>query len=141
MTCLRRLAGTLGSPRAAARRVGVAMADGRLRLYTHEFYCAPWDYRRMPADLASEFAQASLTILKGDLNYRRLVGDRAWPPATPFAAVASYFPGQVAVLRTLKSDVVTGLSPDTVAELDATGQPWRTDGNHGLIQLLRRDKT
>jgi hypothetical protein len=141
VTCLRRLAGTLGSPRVAARRVDAAMADGRLRLCTHEFYCAPWDYRRMPADLASEFAQASLTILKGDLNYRRLVGDRAWPPATPFAKVASYFPGQVAALRTLKSDVVTGLSPDTVAELDATGQPWRTDGNHGLIQLLRRDKT
>jgi hypothetical protein len=107
----------------------------RLRLCTHEFYCAPWDYRRMPADLASEFAVASLTILKGDLNYRRLVGDRAWPAATPFAEVVSYFPGQVAVLRTLKSDVVTGLSPDTVAELDATGQPWRTDGSHGLIQL------
>jgi hypothetical protein len=141
VTCLRRLAGTLGSPRVAARRVDAAMADGRLRLCTHEFYCAPWDYRRMPADLASEFAQASLTILKGDLNYRRLVGDRAWPPATPFADVASYFPGQVAVLRTLKSDVVTGLSPGTVAELDASGQPWRTDGNHGLIQLLRRDKT
>jgi hypothetical protein len=141
VTCLRRLAVTLGSPRVAARRVHAAMADGRLRLYTHEFYCAPWDYRRMPADLASEFAQASLTILKGDLNYRRLVGDRAWPAATPFAEAASYFPGQVAVLRTLKSDVVTGLSPDTVAELGATGRPWRTDGNHGLIQLLRRDKT
>lgn len=141
VTCLRRLAVTPGSPRVTARRVHAAMAEGSIRLYTHEFYCAPWDYRRMPADLASEFAQASLTILKGDLNYRRLAGDRAWPPATPFADVASYFPGQVAVLRTLKSDVLTGLSPATVAELDATGQPWRTDGNHGLIQLMRRDKT
>jgi Damage-control phosphatase ARMT1-like domain len=140
VTCLRRLAATLGSPRVAARRVHAAMADGRLRLYTHEFYCAPWDYRRMPADLAGEVAQASLTILKGDLNYRRLVGDRAWPPVTPFADVASYFPGQVAVLRTLKSDVVTGLSPDAVAELDATGRSWRTDGNHGLIQVVT-DKT
>ena len=111
------------------------MAGGRLRLYTHEFYCAPWDFRRMPADLAGEFAQASLTILKGDLNYRRLVGDRAWPAATPFASVVSHFPGQVAVLRTLKSDVVTGLSPAAVAELDGTGQPWRTDGNHAVIQL------
>jgi hypothetical protein len=138
-TCLRRLAGTLGSARAAARRVHDAMAAGRLRLHTHEFYCAPWDYRRMPADLAGEFAQAALTILKGDLNYRRLAGDRAWPPATPFADVTSYFPGRVAVLRTLKSDVVTGLSPATVAGLDATGQRWRTDGNHGLIQVAGTD--
>ena len=47
----------------------------------------------------------------------------------------------VAVLRTLKSDVITGLSPATVAELDATGQPWRTDGNHAVIQAARPDKT
>jgi hypothetical protein len=139
VTCLRRLAGTLRSPRDAAARVHSAMADGRLRLGTHEFYCAPWDYRSMPADLAGELARATLTILKGDLNYRRLVGDRAWPPDAPFGEVVSYFPGPVAVLRTLKSDVVTGLSPATVAELDATGQPWRTDGNHGLIQVAGTD--
>ena len=141
VTCLRRLAGTVGSPRVAAGRVHSAMADGRLRLCTHEFYCAPWDYRRMPADLADQFAQASLTILKGDLNYRRLTGDRAWPPDTSFAGVVAYFPGPVAVLRTLKSDVVIGLSPATVAELDATGQPWRTDGNHAVIQVGRPDNT
>jgi hypothetical protein len=51
----------------------------------------------------------------------------------------SYFPGPVAVLRTLKSDVVTGLSPAAVAGLDATGRPWRTDGNHGLIQVAGTD--
>jgi len=139
VTCLRRLAGTLRSPRGAAARVHSATADGRLRLGTHEFYCAPWDYRRMPADLAGDFARATLTILKGDLNYRRLVGDRAWPADTPFAEVVSYFPGPVAVLRTLKSDVVTGLSPATAAGLDATGRPWRTDGNHGLIQVAGTD--
>jgi hypothetical protein len=135
--CLRRLSAAAGSAAATARRVHAAMADGRIGLYTHEFYCAPWSYRHMPADLASEFGQATLTILKGDLNYRRLVEDRAWPPTTPFSAVAAYFPGPVAVLRTLKSDVVTGLSPATVADLEATGRPWRTDGSHGLLQVLR----
>jgi len=79
-----------------------------------------------------------VTILKGDLHYRRLVGDRDWPPITRFADVAAYFPGSVATLRTLKSDVITGLNPATVADLDATGQPWRTGGNHGLIQIKRR---
>jgi len=136
LACLRRLARTAGSAAAIAHRVHAAMAEGRLGLYTHEFYCAPWSYRRMPADLAGEFERASLTIFKGDLNYRRLVGDRDWPPTTPFADVASYFPYPVAVLRTLKSDVITGLSPATVADLDATGQSWRTDGSHGLLQVL-----
>jgi len=91
----------------------------------------------MPSDLATEFGRASLTILKGDLNYRRLVGDRDWPPTTPFSDVAGYFPATLAVLRTLKSDVITGLDSATVANLDGTGQRWRTDGSHGLIQVQR----
>jgi hypothetical protein len=89
----------------------------------------------MPADLAAALGRASPTILKGDLNYRRLVGDRDWPPTTAFADVVSYFPGPVAVLRTLKSDVVVGIDPAALADLDATGKPWRTDGDHGLVQV------
>jgi hypothetical protein len=139
--CLRRLTRRTGSAAAVAHRLHAATAEGRLGLVTHEFYCAPWSYRHAPADLASEFGRASLTIFKGDLNYRRLVGDRDWPPTTPFSDVASYFPRPVAVLRTLKSDVITGLTPATVADLDATGQPWRTDGSHGLLQVLLRRKS
>jgi hypothetical protein len=135
VACLRRLAATPGSAAEVAHRLHAAMSRGQVSLYTHEFYCAPWSYHQMPADLAAQFAQASLTILKGDLNYRKLVGDRAWPPTTPFTDVAAYFPGTVAALRTLKSDVITGLDTATVADLDATGQPWRTDGRHGLIQI------
>jgi hypothetical protein len=135
VACLRRLAGTPGSSSEIAHRLLGAAAEGNLVLYTHDFYCAPWSYHRMPADLAAEFEQASLSIFKGDLNYRRLVGDRDWPPATPFTAVTSYFPGPVAALRTLKSDVVTGIDPAVRTSLDATGQPWRTDGSHGLVQV------
>ena len=68
-------------------------------------------------------------------DLRRLVGDRDWPATTPFAEVAGYFPGPVAALRTLKSDVITGLDPAALADLDTTGQPWRTDGSHALIQV------
>lgn len=135
LACLRRLADTQGSAAQIAARLRAALREGRLSLETHEFYCAPWSYHRMPADLAARFAPASLTILKGDLNYRRLVGDRDWPAATPFDSVTAYFPGPVAALRTLKSDVVTGLDPATVASLDATGSSWRTDGNHALLQV------
>jgi len=134
---LHRLSETPGSSAQIARRLLAAAAEGTLLLYTHEFYAAPWSYHRMPADLAGRFKQASLTILKGDLNYRRLVGDRDWPPATPFSDVASYFPGPVAALRTLKSDVITGIDPAVRASLDSTGAPWRTDGSHGLIQVRR----
>lgn len=80
----------------------------------------------------------ALTILKGDLNYRRLVGDRLWDPTTPFADRTAYFPRPVAALRTLKSDVVVGLEPQTLRALDASGGAWRTSGTHALIQARGR---
>ena len=111
------------------------MEQGRLHVRAHAFSCAPLPYRDMPEDLAEDFATACLTIMKGDLNYRRLVGDRYWPATTPFEAVTAYFPGPVVALRTLKSDVVVGLEQDTVTTLDDSGLEWRTSGTHALVQL------
>lgn len=119
----------------AGARLWQAMADGDLVLRAHEFSCAPWSYHRMPADLAAEFAAAAVTIMKGDLNYRRLVGDRHWPATTPFDEVTAYFPGPVAALRTCKSDVATGIPADVVARLDETDERWRTNGAHAVIQF------
>lgn len=121
---------------AAGQRLWSALSDGRLILRAHPFSCAPLPYADMPADLRDEFASADLTLLKGDLNYRRLVGDRLWPPTTPFAAATAYFPGPVAALRTLKSDVIVGLDAETEAALVAAeGQRWRTSGTRALIQV------
>jgi hypothetical protein len=138
LACLERLGATSGSAAQIAGRLRAALRGGRLSLGTHDFFCAPWSFHRMPADLAARFRQAALTILKGDLNYRRLVGDRAWPASTPLATVTAYFPGSVAALRTLKSDVVTGLAPAVLADLDGAGQSWRTDSRHALLQVRRR---
>ena len=112
------------------------MTDGRLVVRAHPFSCAPLPYADMPDDLRTEIGRASLTVLKGDLNYRRLVGDRWWPPTTSFAEATAPFPGPVAALRTLKSDVVTGLDARTEAALVAAeGQRWRTGGTRALIQV------
>lgn len=120
---------------AAGRRLWDAVRDGRLVVRAHPFSCAPWSYHHMPADLADEFAAATVTILKGDLNYRRLVGDRTWPATIPFETVTAYFPGRVAALRTLKCDVAVGIPPETLAKLDASGEPWRTNGAHAVIHV------
>ncbi|MEU3496777.1 damage-control phosphatase ARMT1 family protein [Kitasatospora cineracea] len=120
---------------ATGERLRRAVADGTLTIRTHPFFCAPLPFDAMPADLRDDLAGATLTILKGDLNHRRLVGDRHWPPTTPFAPLTSYFPTPVATLRTLKSDVAVGLAPATLARLDATATRWRTDGRHALIQF------
>lgn len=76
-----------------------------------------------------------MVVFKGDLNYRRLVGDRWWEPTTSFAAATAYFPGRVASLRALKSDVIVGMEPGEVQALEATDEAWRTSGSHGLVQV------
>ncbi|WP_309059203.1 damage-control phosphatase ARMT1 family protein [Streptomyces sp.] len=133
---LRRLTAAGGAAAAYGRGLWAALSDGRLTLRAHPFSCSPLPYARMPDDLRADFAAAAVTLVKGDLNYRRLVGDRYWPPTTPFADVTAHFPGPVAALRTLKSDVITGLTPGTEAALVAAeGQRWRTGGTHALVQV------
>ncbi|MFF8538529.1 damage-control phosphatase ARMT1 family protein [Streptomyces sp. SAS_267] len=135
LDALRRLAAAKGAAGEAGNRLWAALSEGRLTVRTHPFACGPLPYADLPDDLRREFAAADVTLLKGDLNYRRLIGDRLYPATTPFAAATAYFPGPVAALRTLKSDVVVGLTPAVEAALDAAeGQRWRTGGTHALIQ-------
>jgi damage control phosphatase ARMT1-like protein len=135
LAALRRMVAAQGQARRIGQRLWQAIVDGVLSVRANPFYRAPWSYHDMPADLAAEFAAASVTIMKGDLNYRRLVGDRSWPATVPFEEVTSYFPGPVAALRTLKSDVAVGIPEGVLAGLDATGEPWRTGGTHALVQV------
>ncbi|WP_353945828.1 damage-control phosphatase ARMT1 family protein [Streptomyces sp. HUAS MG91] len=122
---------------AAGTRLWTALGDGVLEVRAHPFSCAPLPYADMPDDLRADFSRATVTLLKGDLNYRRLVGDRLWPATTPFAARTAYFPGPVAALRTLKSQVIVGLDARTEHALDASAPDcaWRTAGTHAVIQV------
>lgn len=116
------------------RRLWQAMNNGTLMVRTHQFFCAPLPFHDMPANLRTEFSGATMTIVKGDLNYRRLVGDQLWDATSPFAQRAAHFPSPVTALRTLKSDVIVGLAAQMLTALEATGEPWRTSGKYGLIQ-------
>jgi hypothetical protein len=105
-----------------------------LTLRTHSFYCRPECYFDAPPDLVADLRRSDLVLLKGDLNYRRLVGDVMWDATTPFADAVAYFPTSVVALRTLKCDVMVGLDAAALAALDRTGASWRTDGSRGVVQ-------
>jgi hypothetical protein len=125
-----------GPPAASemGHRLRGFLESDQLSLVAHPFYVAPLSYFEAPSDLQKIYGEADLTILKGDLNYRRLVGDAEWPATTAFATVTSYWPGRVAALRTLKSDVLVGVTGERLAELDASGENWRTSGHYAVIQ-------
>lgn len=121
---------------ALAQRLREAIRDERLVLRTHGFYVLPSTYRHLPPDLADDFRAATLVILKGDLNYRRLVGDREWDATAPFGEVVDYFPGDVAALRTAKSDLAVGIPPARLTELETGSPDWRVSGTHAMMQVL-----
>ncbi|MFF7192884.1 ARMT1-like domain-containing protein [Streptomyces sp. NPDC008079] len=138
--CLRRIGQAPGRrARETGARLWSALGTGRLVVRAHPFACAPLPYADMPADLRAELGRATLTVLKGDLNYRRLVGDRLWSPTTEFSLPTGYFPSPLAALRTLKSDVIVGLDAGTVTALDANsaanGGAWRTSGTYAVVQV------
>ncbi|MBD0738664.1 damage-control phosphatase ARMT1 family protein [Streptomyces sp. CBMA29] len=138
--CLRRIRQAPGRrARETGARLWSALGTGRLAVRAHPFACAPLPYADMPADLRAELGRATVTVLKGDLNYRRLVGDRLWSPTTEFSLPTGYFPGPLAALRTLKSDVIVGLEAGTVAALDANSSAgdgaWRTSGTYAVVQV------
>ena len=122
--------------RAVGRRLAEALAAGSLRLQPHWFWNGPRHYPELPDCLIGSLAQADLVVFKGDVNYRRLLSDRQWPVDTEVAAIAGYLPSPALILRTLKSEIVAGLTLGQAAQLARRDREWLINGRRGIIQLL-----
>jgi uncharacterized protein with ATP-grasp and redox domains len=119
---------------ALAERLRRYSVEGRLGVLDHWLYASSLFFFQLPDDLRDRLGAMDLVLVKGDANYRRLVGDVRWPPGTPFEKVTGYFPAPVAALRTFKSEVVVGLQPGRAERLDAEDAEWRVNGRRGVIQ-------
>jgi hypothetical protein len=123
-----------GEPHRLAGALAGHFEEGRLTLAPDPFWSSPRFLWRAPAHLRDALASASVVLVKGDANYRRIVGDALWPPATPFRKACGYLGAPVVCLRTMKSDPVLGLPPGLGETLDAAEPTWRIDGRRGVIQ-------
>ncbi|ODQ76981.1 hypothetical protein BABINDRAFT_163887 [Babjeviella inositovora NRRL Y-12698] len=120
-----------------ARQLEQYKASGALELQDHEFWAAELDYWHIKpsetkyggAEVHRELAKSDLVIFKGDLNYRKLTGDRKWPRDTPFITGIGDLASsglKIWSLRTCKADVCCGLEKGKDEELS---QIWRDQGN------------
>lgn len=128
------------SLRDLAARLADALAAGRLLLKTHPFWTSFLMLRDMPAALRADMSTAALAIVKGDVNYRRLLDDRHWPPTTRMEDVTGYFPTAFVALRTLKGEIMVGLAPGQAEQLAAEDPTWLINGKRGVVQLVKREK-
>jgi Damage-control phosphatase ARMT1-like domain len=118
------------------KRLQENIASGRLILCQDYFWTSPLAFWEIPESLKSELAAANLVVIKGDANYRRLLGDRHWDFSTNFADIVCYLPAPTVALRTLKSEVAAGIKLEVIQQVEKSDSSWLTNGQWGVIQLV-----
>ncbi len=114
--------------------------SGMLEVRSHYFWNGPCHFPALPEDLKEEFSRSDLVIFKGDANYRRLLEDRKWTFSARLEDLLSWFPTDLAVLRTLKSEILVGLSDEKAQEMFTKDPNWLINGKWGIVQLVERKK-
>ncbi|KFM76512.1 hypothetical protein X975_12012, partial [Stegodyphus mimosarum] len=105
------------------------------------FWTLPHDYSEMKttdANLYNKLSQSHIVIFKGDLNYRKLTGDRQWIETTPFIeALNGFLPTSIVSLRTVKANVIVGLKAGIAENLSKISTNWKFSGDFAVIQCVR----
>jgi len=117
-----------------ADRLAEHSEENRLQIRPNIFWNSSHFFWEIPSALQRQLARSQLLIFKGDVNYRRLVGDSRWPATVPIGDVVPYLPTPFVALRTMKSDPVVGLQPGQAEAFDEEDPDWRVNGKRGMIQ-------
>ncbi|XP_022662576.1 protein-glutamate O-methyltransferase-like isoform X2 [Varroa destructor] len=104
------------------------------------YWTLPFDYADMShrdPQLYDELAHSDLIIFKGDLNYRKLVGDRAWKPTTKFRiSLMGFEPAPLVTLRTIKTDTVTGLAEGVAEVEEKKCAEWMVSSEFAVVEFV-----
>lgn len=124
---------------------------GKLTLETSPYWTLDKDFWEISPDeqefggseLHERLSSSALVIFKGDMNYRKLTGDRRWPSTTPFSRAIGPLATsglKILSLRTVKADVLLGLKEgvyeDITEEWGKTNDnklSWLYSGKYAVI--------
>lgn len=126
----------------ASAKLGAAMSEyvseGKFRLVDDLFWCQPTPFWSPPAEVQDKLQGCRLTFVKGDANYRRLLGERAWPLDTPAKAILQYWAvlgSPVCALRTFKAEIGCGVNEEQQHRAQTEDKDWMVDGKWGVVQI------
>lgn len=115
------------------------LKEGMWCYHDHPFWTQPHEFCDMAADapdLYTTLQGADLVLFKGDLNYRKLTGDRYWEHTVSFeTALRGFGPAPLCSLRTLKANIQVGLQPGQGEKLTSQDPSWMTSGKYAVIQF------
>lgn len=116
------------------------LKSGKWSIEIESFWTEPFDYSEMKIkspELYLKLSNAILIIFKGDLNYRKLLGDINWNYSTDLmTALREFNPTNLVTLRTLKADLVVGLNNDIIDKLNNKNENWMVTGQYGVIHAI-----
>ena len=124
---------------AAGDRWKKYIKEGKWVNHEDNFWVQPSPMWEMPEPLRSDMKErCDLAFVKGDANYRRLLGDRYWDYSSPFQdVVGCYFPCPVCSLRTLKAEVGCGMNKNEVDRAKGLDNEWMVNGRFGVVQFSK----
>lgn len=100
----------------------------------------PTEYRALANDGCDLFRQQnSVLVIKGDLNYRRLAGDKMWSYKKRLSKITQDFlECPTLVIRSFKSDLVLDYSFSRYRKNNKNddNRYWRENGEYGVIRFL-----
>ncbi|KAK1926541.1 hypothetical protein DB88DRAFT_508633 [Papiliotrema laurentii] len=118
--------------------LGLAQTDSLGGFWTTQY--AYQDLPEAAPQVLAELQKADLVVFKGDLNYRKLIGDAWWPTTTPFDEALGPLAGKITLLslRTNKADTIAGLAEGIAERLDKEDASWRVSGKYAVVSFSSR---
>lgn len=120
------------------------LESGEWKCQEHMFWVQGWPMWKMQEPLYQDLEKhCDLAIVKGDANYRRLLGDLDWDysEASFNDVVGAYFPCPVLALRTLKSEVGCGMDKAQVERASSLDKNWLVNGRFGVVHFSTAGRT
>jgi hypothetical protein len=114
------------------KRLQAAVQRGSIRFAAHAFWSSPKFFDRLPVEDLGEGPDV-LNVLKGDLNFRRAIGDVTVSVETPFQALPVLPTAPLLSLRSIKSYCLAGMT-DWPSRLSRTDFPM--DGSIVAVQQV-----
>ncbi|XP_048000016.1 damage-control phosphatase ARMT1-like isoform X2 [Leguminivora glycinivorella] len=113
--------------------------DGVFVVSCEDFWTSPHvfkDMKKYDYWLYRKLQYAVAVLFKGDLNYRKLLGEKNVPPITPLLqALQGFQPAPLIACRTVKCDLICGLKKGRAEQLFKIDPKWMQTGDYGVIQF------
>lgn len=112
------------------------MTSDRIKIETDLFYTCPLEFALAPLELKNKYSSAALVVVKGDANYRRMLGDRMLHHLPLGAFTGLFSASALLALRTCKSPVYVNIAQVAKLAVESENKNWCVDGTCGVIQFV-----